>query len=205
MTNKTIRLFLARHGNTFNIEDKVVAVGAHMDLPLTEFGHQQGLQLAQYFNKNNIVFDTVYSGNLARQKQTAQEISKTVIANISALDELDYGPWEGLTDDEISAQWPSEFHDWSESGIWPSAIFKMSFEQKQAMIKHWLEGLDLNGETILAVSSGGTIRLFLSLIPEIWKNINFRKYKIKTGHFCELLITPQGLEMIRWNQEPISC
>ncbi len=203
MKNKTIRLFLARHGNTFNASDKVVTVGAHMDLPLTEFGHQQALALSEYFSKNNIIFDKVYCGKLTRQKQTAQAVCKTVIENIAALDELDYGPWEGLTDDEIKSQWPSEFHDWSESGIWPSAIFKMSFEQKQAMIRNWLEGLDFNEETILAVSSGGTIRLFLSLIPEIWKNINFRSYKIKTGHLCALLITPQTLEMLSWNQEPI--
>jgi len=211
MSTQAIRLFLARHGNTFNAGEPVVTVGAKMDLPLTEQGHQQAKRLADYFQNQHIYFDEMYCGPLKRQKQTAQWIAQgrcALNSDIEALNELDYGAWEGLTDAQINARWPQSFHDWTEYGVWPKDIFPMDFDAKQKIIYSWLEKIkniqdDLSVErTILAVSSGGIIRLFLSFIPSIWKNINFKQYKVSTGHFCELLVFPDKIEIVQWNQMP---
>lgn len=203
MSPKPIRLFLARHGNTFNEGDKVVMVGAKTNLPLTSFGHQQAFNLSEFFKNQDIHLDKVYCGSLLRQQETASAISQDVIAHVAALDELDYGPWEGLTDDEIRAQWPQEFENWDKKGIWPHHLFGMSFEHKKDLIQKWVNQIVSNqDETVLAVSSGGIIRLFLFLIPDIWNNIDFKKYKVKTGHVCELLIKWDKVEVIRWNESP---
>lgn len=200
---RLIRLFLARHGNTFNAGDKVVMVGSKTDLSLTDFGQQQALQLAHYFKEQGIQFDKVYCGDLKRQYQTAETISNTLTTGVQALDELDYGAWEGLTDEEIQAQWPQEFADWNQKGIWPANVFGMSFEAKKEKLGQWIEAIKAqDAKTVLAISSGGIIRLFLSLIPSIWADIDFKHYKMKTGHFCELWIQPEGIKVIRWNESP---
>lgn len=184
-----------RHGNTFNAGETCVMVGSRTDLPLTEFGHQQAHHLARYFKIQNINFDKIYCGNLMRQRQTAQAISTKVISGISALDEIDYGAWEGLTNEAIRSKWPNEFEAWTQQGIWPD-LFGERLDHKKRVLNNWVASLGLNNKTILGVSSGGVIRLFASLYNDIQAG------KINTGHFCELLIRPSGLEIVRWNQAP---
>ncbi len=183
-----------RHGNTFEEGQTAVQVGARTDLPLTAKGRQQALQMAHYLKSEGILPKRIFAGNLQRQKESAQLIAKELkleVEILSALTEIDYGLWEGLTAREIERKWPKEQAEWSEKLQWPSHIFQGTFENHQTQLHLWLETLKKQypNETILGVSSNGLLRFF-------------RNEKVKTGHFCELHLQGNEVLIHRWNQSP---
>lgn len=172
-----MRLILVRHGNTFEDGQTAIQVGARTDLPLTAFGHAQAKSLA--FNAG-----VVYSGPLKRHQETAKALGSNVIIE-PALNEIDYGPWEGLSADQIKARWPNEYEAWNNEGKWPVGIFAGSPEDHLQMLKNWVKNLS---GTVVGVTSGGIIRLLAPNQP-----------KVKTGHYCEF---GPSLNVLRWNVKP---
>ncbi|MCU0824070.1 MAG: histidine phosphatase family protein, partial [Leptospira sp.] len=90
-------LYLVRHGQADRL-------GKNYDT-LTELGRQQSKRLGEYFLSQRIEFDSVYTGTLNRQKQTAQgivsafETERFCIPDpleVSAWDEFDSKLWLGL-------------------------------------------------------------------------------------------------------------
>ena len=126
-----ICLLLARHGNTFESGQTPTQVGAKTDLPLTAQGQKQAEQIAVYLLENRMSPAAIYTGPLKRQKETAEIIANRLKMKILpeiALTEIDYGPWEGLTSEEIAARWKREYADWVECGHWPEKIFGGSYD-----------------------------------------------------------------------------
>ena len=215
--NLPIDLYLIRHGNTFTSTDKVVQVGLKTNMPLTEQGLLQAKQLGQYFAVNNLIPSSIYTGTLLRQKQTAQTISQALylysncpIHQEHALEEIDYGLWEGLTTEEITEHWANQLKDWEESLHWPENIFQGKFVDKKLALQNWIQHISKThppGSLILAVSSNGVIRCILSLIGNLWDKIvhekRLRDYKVKTGHFCHLALQDGNLTIQTWNQSPL--
>ena len=117
-----IRLILARHGNTFEMGQTPIQVGARTDLPLTQQGRDQAEQIANFLHRQGIKPAAIFAGALKRQTESAQIIGKQlgiqIELNQEALTEIDYGPWEGLTSEEIVKQWPHEYARWTEEGRW---------------------------------------------------------------------------------------
>jgi broad specificity phosphatase PhoE len=172
---------LARHGNTFEEGQTPVQIGI-TDLPLTQKGREQAEAIAQILPP----VDAVYSGTLKRQKEFAELAAKREPFLEPALNEIDYGLWEGLTAKEIETGWPQESKSWKE-GHWPEGIFK-SREHYKNGIDLWRKTLSPN-TVVFAVTSGGILRLFH---PE----------KVSTGHFCELEIFPNRIFIKSWNCNP---
>ncbi|MBX7066547.1 MAG: phosphoglycerate mutase family protein [Parachlamydiales bacterium] len=184
------RLILMRHGNTFEEGQTPVQVGARTDLPLTAFGRSQAERMAQYLMAKGIVPKAIFAGGLKRQTESASIIGKFFglnFENTSALTEIDYGLWEGLTAEEIDSKWPKEHAEWSREAKWQSHIFHGSAQGHQRNLKNWIEMIQkaYPNETVLGVTSNGLLRFF-------------RNEKVKTGHFCEF----QGTEIVLWNQNP---
>lgn len=169
-----MRLILVRHGNTFEEGQSAIQIGSRTDLPLTAFGQAQAKELS--FNA-----EVVYSGPLMRHKETAYALGKNVIIE-PALNEIDYGLWEGLTAEEIGRRWPKEYAAWNQEGRWAEGIFGGSVEEHLQKLQNWLK--NLNG-TVVGVTSGGVIRLLAPNQP-----------KVKTGHYCEF---GPSLNVLRWN------
>jgi broad specificity phosphatase PhoE len=191
-----IRLILVRHGNTFESGQIPVQIGKQTDLPLTSYGISQAEQMKKYLQSHHIVPKAIFAGNLKRQTQFASILNSSFNASFqieTALTEIDYGDWEGLTGEEISTHWPNEYKLWNEFGIWPQNVFKSSLKDHQEQINSWLEYLrktHQNNDTLLAVSSNGLLRLF------------YQKEKVKTGHFCDLILHPTSIEVLGWNLRP---
>jgi probable phosphoglycerate mutase len=171
------RLILVRHGNTFEEGMTPIQVGCRTDLPLTSYGQAQAKALLFHA-------DSVYSGPLKRHKETALVFGKNVIIE-PALNEIDYGPWEGLTADEIKAKWPQEYEAWNAQGKWPHGIFVGTPEKHLEMLKNWVKTLS---GTVVGVTSGGILRLLGPNQP-----------KVNTGHYCEFDL---NLNVLRWNVKP---
>ena len=211
---KTVDLYLYRHGNTFNSGDKVVQVGLKTDLPLTLQGQEQAHAFGHLLNKNFIEPANIYCGQLKRQTESAAILhtylpSSIVNEQSHALNEIDYGNWEGLTVEEIQARSPKSYEDWNKKAAWPSNIFNHS-------LRHHLDDLSSLLQTVydthddqqaaVIVSSNGIIRLFL-YFSSVWEMITqkgtMNSYKVKTGHFCKLeLNSPQSLKLISWDNNP---
>ncbi len=215
MDKGQIHIFLSRHGNTFEAGQIPTQVGLKTDLPLTEQGRAQALAFAAYLKQNQITPAAIYAGSLQRQTAYAQIIaqeldmeSKLHLFN-PALNEIDYGAWEGLTADEITRSWPEVYAAWIEQASWANNIFRGSLEAHIQAIKTWLEELRhqyTQGDVVVGVTSNGIMRFFQSFDVNLWnsavQNARMEDLKVKTGHFCELLLSQDSLIVKSWNQKP---
>lgn len=208
MSEGAINLILIRHGNTFEAGQTPVQVGLKTDLPLTEKGRLQATQVAKYLEQQDITPDIIYCGQLQRQEKSAEIIGNhfdLTFQTESALNEIDYGLWEGQTEDEIKAKWHKLHHDWIEAGLWPKAIFESSLEYHLAKIRTWLESIKREhpNQTVVAVTSNGIIRLFLYFSNLNWQTLSetraLEQYKVKTGHLCHLTLSAEGIQVNQWN------
>ena len=185
------RLFLMRHGNTFESTETPLQIGARTDLPLTEYGKEQALKMANYLKEHSILPQGIYASRLQRQMQTAQIIAancKVPWIEEGALAEIDYGLWEGLRAEEVQRQWPQEYEAWIKQGLWQKKIFASQYEMHQKQWHTWLATLP-EGD-IVAISSNGLIRTMLN------------GEKVQTGHFCELQCLDGHWNIKSWNQNP---
>jgi len=190
-----MRLILARHGNTFEKGEVPLQIGARTNLPLTQYGINQAAMIAKYLKDQKIVPTAIFAGSLLRQTQSAEVVAKEFGQSYryeKALNEIDYGPWEGLSAEEIESRWPQEFIDWNSQGKWAEGIFGRSFEEHKLSMEKWFLELkksnDQNG-CIVAFTSNGLLR-------------SFRSEKVKTGHFCEMELLHDSLQIKKWNISP---
>jgi|SRR5579872_5257254 len=210
-----LRLLLVRHGNTFEAGETPTQVGARSDLPLTAQGLQQAHLIAQYLLPEKNAVKAIYAGSLKRQIDTATLISKElhieerVHLREPALTEIDYGPWEGLTSDAIIAQWEKPYTAWTTESRWAEGIFGNSLQEHLQAIDKWLTHLRktyASGDTVVGITSNGIMRFFYTYQREEWQRFQKEKQmeqiKVKTGHFCELLLFKDRLEIISWNRRP---
>jgi broad specificity phosphatase PhoE len=101
------RLFVVRHGNTFDKGDIVTRVGGRTDLALSDSGKAQAEALAKHFA--DTPFATARSGPLKRTRDTANAIlaaqpSPPELLTDLFLREIDYGPDENRPEDDVIAR-----------------------------------------------------------------------------------------------------
>jgi probable phosphoglycerate mutase len=205
-----LNLILARHGNTFNPNDKVTWVGSRNDLPLVHAGIQQAKHLAESFLWAGITLDAIFCGPLTRTRRFADIVKKTLdlpyaVTIDKRLNELDYGEWSGLTDTEVIEKFGSEFFDnWSKYGVWPAVG---SWGQSESEIRDEVASfaqdlLNNYRETsnILAVSSSGRLRYFLTLVEGLWeRSCQASNLKVGTGRICLSWHNGASWQMSAWN------
>lgn len=223
-----MKLILIRHGNTFEKGETPVQVGARTDIELTARGRQQAQELAAEFQRRKFKIETIYSGSLSRQRQTAQIISRImddipVVGDQPGLEELDYGSWEGMTSEEIKKMSAESYSNWLNNGIWPIDIFNESEQRRVSALSAFVERLFKvhSGDSCVAiVSSNGIIRQFARFAHKnsqtsLWDSLSIAgeidSLKMKTGSYslCELsAATPDNsphrivLDMTQWNIVP---
>lgn len=203
-------LILVRHGNTFEKGETPVYVGSQTDLSLTAKGHEQAQTVSLYLKNQGIQPKTIFSGTLQRQRETASHIAKeSDVQIVSALDEIDYGPWEGLSTEQIQERWKPEYDAWCHSAAWPSNIFPKDEHFYQSRVKDWLENISQTSDckdVTIGVTSNGLIRYVYSLLDSTWsekvKERSIEDLKVKTGHICHLELSRQGSKILKWNVNP---
>jgi 2,3-bisphosphoglycerate-dependent phosphoglycerate mutase len=106
-SEKPVQLLLVRHGETtWNREGRIQG---HRDSPLTERGLAQAEAAAARLARERI--DVLYSSDLGRARQTAQQVAAATALGIrldSGLRERAFGILEGKTWDEIATDHPDE-------------------------------------------------------------------------------------------------
>ena len=207
----TLRLILARHGDTFNPGDRVVFVGARNDLPLTENGRAQADALGQFLVRSKLQCSSVLCGPLQRTRIFAQiaaaHLTPTPPITVDPrLNELDYGLWAGLTNDEIKERYgEEELMRWDTQSIWPkNAGWPESEEAVTAEIVSLVTELRAReASSALVVSSNGRLRYFLKSIPGAFERYALAgKAKVRTGNICVLEFTKDDARVCGWNISP---
>ena len=207
-----MRLFVARHGTAFEHDGDKRYLGVKEDPTLSSAGRRQSETLARALRRRGVRGGMIVAGPQRRQQETAAILAKKLgmarVASAPALSEIDYGPWEGLSKEEILAKWPEESRAWKKEGVWPAAIFGGSFEATRARLGDWLSHLKGVGEEmVVAVTSQGTLRALFALAdPEGWKAScaagRATEANVGNGHWCELEIGSGGTSVTRWNAAP---
>ncbi len=204
-------LLLARHGNTFAPGQQAVWVGAQNDLPLVESGIAQAQSLAQALQQASITPQAIYSASLKRTSVYAQiihdQLQPAMPINIDErLNEIDYGLWTGLSNDEIKMQYgTAELDEWNHLGKWPQSFSGTEIDMESEVNSFVQEVVaeQPDKKLVLAVSSNGRLKYFLKLIPAIFSEYMAEsKWKVSTGNMCILGYTYEEWQLISWNENP---
>ena len=158
-------LIVARHGNTFESGEPPRRVGKNTDLPLTGKGREQARAIGLWLKESRLMPDAVYSSTLQRTVETAKlAVAATGVAQpvyrLNIFDEIDYGPDENKTEDEVLARVGSEaIRAWDHEGIVPPGWRADPAE----IIRNWRGFAERirehdDGEVVLAVTSNGIAR-----------------------------------------------
>ncbi len=125
------RLFLIRHGETEDAD--VRRYKGHIDVPLSENGIRQMERLEKYIvqdcsNSTNSLngltglscLNAVYCSDLGRAVKSAEIIARPhgiKPSVVETLRERNFGKWEGMSFEEIRAQYPEEFEAWAKDPL----------------------------------------------------------------------------------------
>ncbi|MBC8553808.1 MAG: histidine phosphatase family protein [Candidatus Brocadiales bacterium] len=108
-----MNLILVRHGEIPSNVNKVYAGRSPENL--TEKGIWQAQDVARKLLGFNV--DTIFTSPIQRAVQTAEIIRSKINAElitITAFRELEMGPWEGLSENDIAIQYPEELLIWNQ-------------------------------------------------------------------------------------------
>lgn len=158
------KLYIIRHGETdWNREHRTQGCGN--DLPLNQKGIEQAIKLAKRFE--SIPVDEIYSSDLKRALQTAQELSRTTSAGITTcetLREMNFGCWEGLTFNEISSRYNSIYEIWRDrpsEAVIPRAERLIDIQKRALPTIHEIL-LRHGGKNIVIVTHGITAKVLIA-------------------------------------------
>ena len=161
------RILLIRHGQTdWNIEGRWQG---HLDIPLNASGLEQAQALAAHLKDQPIT--AIYSSDLLRARQTAAPIAKALGLTVQAdarLRELNLGSFQGMTNAEISSQYPEQAARMREDYLgfpFPKGESRRTMQQRALAAFREIAAKE-PGQEIAIVSHGGTIRVLLMALFE---------------------------------------
>ena len=208
-----MRLFIFRHGNTFGPGDPVVMCGARTDLPLVARGRAQAKAAGDCLIRLGVKPGRVISGPLIRTRafleialQTADLPNRIEIDD--RLTEIDYGAWEGLTDEDcIALSGAAALAAWNTRSEVPAGItFSPSPQIIAQNLLHLATELAAHSgteEDLVLCSSNGIMRSFLRLIPGAMEQaLADKSFKVKTGHVCVIKFAGNAWHILAWNESP---
>ncbi len=161
MTN----IYLVRHGETE--WNKTMRFQGSSDIELNDTGYEQANILAKRLS--GIDFTSIYSSDLKRAIGTASAVAgeKKMIIEPN-LKEMHFGDWEGLTFEQIKAEYPGEldkfYIDPTSADIPGNETF---LKLQQRACKAFYNIAQSNEDNVLIVSHGATIRVILADILQI--------------------------------------
>jgi broad specificity phosphatase PhoE len=121
-----MRLFLVRHGETAWNKDEVFR--GQIDVELNEHGWEQARRTADALR--HLELAAVYSSPLSRAYDTARLIAEPhglPVGIESALTDIDYGIWQGLSHQQVKQQCPGVYR------LWVTAPQKVHFEKGESL------------------------------------------------------------------------
>ncbi|MBE0684989.1 MAG: histidine phosphatase family protein [Anaerolineaceae bacterium] len=181
-------IYLIRHGETdWNLEQKYQG---QQDIPLNSTGIKQARLIAESLNGHH--FSALYSSDLMRAFQTAQEIGKKIKLSIithPALREINQGEWEGrfikdvlaTSEAEVRAVYQNPYTTRKPGG---ESIAEVA-DRMYAYLDHLAEKHDQ--QTIIVVSHGLAIATVLCKARDLPLEMAIRNIPENTG-----------IEVIEW-------
>lgn len=190
------RVFVVRHGNTFDSGDVILRVGGGTDLPLSASGRKQAEALRDHFAGHEL--GASYSSNLKRTRQTAETILGSQPYELADfLIEIDYGPDEGRPEKDVIARLGAEtLKLWDEKSIPPPDWYVDAAGLRVA----WMEFLarcSTSSDT-LVVTSNGVARFLLDVVEGGY----VARRKLRTGAYGVIELRPTGPVLIDWDIRP---
>jgi broad specificity phosphatase PhoE len=190
-------LILVRHGETlWNVE---VRFQGQRDIGLNERGREQARQVAEHLRGAPI--QAVYSSDLIRSVDTARAIADVHGLSVStdaALRERNFGVWEGLNREEVSALWAEEWQRWRQAECAPpdgetveEVVARVKVKITEIVSAH-------PDQTIVAVGHGGSVKAAvisaLSLPLTEW-----RSFPVGNASVTVLQFHLDRVELVRLN------
>ncbi len=205
----TVKLLIARHGNTFAPGETPRRIGAGTDLPLVESGHAQGKKLGAWLRDNNLLPDIVYTSRLKRTYETAVDLLAEAglvraIHQADLFDEIDHGPDENKPDPQIVARIGARaFNDWEQQNIMP----REWSPQPDVIRRRWVDFAkhcekNYDNQTVLVITSNGVARFAPPIANNASDVVTDANRKMSTGAIS-IFEGSGGLWMIsHWNVKP---
>jgi broad specificity phosphatase PhoE len=158
-----LRLFFLRHGQTA-LSRANMFCGRRLDPALTP----EGAAMAEAFGQayRDVEWRGIYSSPLSRAVATATPLARAIglpICQRDELAELDYGRWDGMTTDEVAAQFHIEHERWTADPAWnPPTGGETAVQLAQRMTRA-VEEIDATYDdgNVLVVSHKASIRVAL--------------------------------------------
>lgn len=202
-------LIIARHGNTFRKGETPTRVGSRTDLPLVE--EERGRGIGKYLAKLGLMPNRILAAPLQRTLGTAalaaEELGNPCPVQPDArFIEVDYGPDENHSEEETKArlgadiaksqgQDPAAMSAEELDALGEAAIEKWNAEaivppgwkvDVAQIISNWsdLASEVQDGETVLCVSSNGTIRFAPHITGDYAGFCAEHDIKVATGGVC---------------------
>ena len=168
VTQKLTTLILVRHGRTALTESHQISGGSGDDPHLSELGRADAASVAAFISQigvsgpfSNLPKPTkIVASPMNRTQDTASIISdrlKIQVDTEELLREIDFGLWDGHTNDEVARQWPEEFQAWR--GSWELA------PPEGESLKEFDERIRLAQKTILEASEGECVVVVAHVMP----------------------------------------
>ncbi|MBR5599036.1 MAG: histidine phosphatase family protein, partial [Alphaproteobacteria bacterium] len=179
------------------------------DLPLVET--ERGTNVGKYLRMQTIIPDIVFSAPLKRTMETARlaiaALDKDIKINIDErFREIDYGPDEGKTEEEVIARIGQKaIEEWDRAGIVPDG-WSVSVE---GIIEEWKKFAceiesEFKNKTVMVVSSNGVIRFAPYLTGNFEKFSEEFNIKVATGSVCILEKDDEDefWHVVEWGTKP---
>jgi probable phosphoglycerate mutase len=155
-------IILVRHGQTeWNAARRVQG---QTDAPLDELGRAQADRVTARLSREPIA--AIHTSDLSRALDTARPLATALgipLHTLTALREMAYGPWEGLTVAEIESRYPEQYRTWRQDRLrfrlegveTLEALHERAVEVGQAILAGHA------GQTLAVVGHGGMLRALL--------------------------------------------
>lgn len=195
----TARLYIVRHGNTFDAGEVVTRVGGRTDLPLSSSGRVQADVLGRHLS--GIGFVSAKSGPLKRTRETATAIlaAQTQAPELTTelfLREIDYGPDENRLEAEVVARvGPAALEAWEKHAV-PPPGWRVD---PAALVGNWQELFrelaEENGAHLI-VTSSGIARFALAAAGD------GRAGKLRTSAYGVIALDGAAVAVENWDVRP---
>ena len=207
-------IYLVRHGQA--------SFGKSNYDKLSELGIQQSIWLGNYFKARDIIFDSVYTGDMVRHHETAQGIAQGLQylpepSIDSSLNEFNFQAVAGAylaryPDQKVpEGAPPAEYYRLLKKAMlaWAAneldhSLLDESWEQFETRVERMLNTLKAtDARRVLVVSSGGAIAMMLKHIlgydsPTVI-NMNLQ---IRNASFSQCFANARGVHLNNFNSVP---
>ena len=202
------KIYVVRHGNTFDRGDVVTRVGARTDLPLSQSGQKQAQALAAHFTQQVLGgFGAAYCSPLKRTRETAEAIlaansAGPNLSEVEFLREVDYGPDENQPEEDVVRRiGEAALQAWETDAIPPDG-WDIQPEKIRTAWADFLAALSKSesDQPVLIVTSNGIARFVLDVIAHDGERP--ASIKLKTGAYGVIEISDKTPILRGWNIRP---